>query len=250
MRVDDDLIHTSLRQPLDDVGQGWTITDPDEGFGEFVRQRAQSGTQACAQNHGVRHGRIRATFAEKWPPGQTTCYRKGVRKYARFLSATLGFVVVPSVCAVVVSACGDDPVGIEACRLIESARCEATTACGVSEADATYCVAFYRDQCLHGMANTHAELSSASTNACVDAIRAAAACARAGAMSMAQCPTIALIAGEDPTTVLPCAVVKRTPQVLAACGFLTPNDDDGSSSSSSSSSGSAPDAGDDATDGS
>lgn len=195
---------------------------------------------------------MRSTFAEKWPPGQTSCYRKSVRKYARLLSAILGFVLVPSAFGVFVSACGDEPVGIEACRSIETARCEATKACDVSEADSAYCVAFYRDQCLHGMVNKNADLSAESTTACVDAIRAVAACAQTGAMSMAQCPTITLIAGKDPASVLPCAIVKRTPQVLNACGFLTPNDDDGlgTSSSSSSSSGAAPDAGDDAADGS
>ena len=173
-----------------------------------------------------------------------------MRKYARLLSATLGFILVPSAVGVFVSACGDEPVGIEACRLIETARCEATTACGVSEADSEYCVAFYRDQCLHGMANKSADLSAESTTACVEAIRAVAACARTGATSMAQCPTITLVAGKDPASD-PCTIVKRTPQILNACGFLTPNDDDGSgtSSSSSSSSGAAPDAGDDAADG-
>lgn len=195
---------------------------------------------------------MRATFTEKWPPGQTTCYRKSVRKYARLLFATLGFVLVPSAFGVFVFACSDDPVGIEACRLIETARCEATTACGVSEADSVYCVAFYRDQCLHGMKNKAADLSSESTTACVDAIRTVAGCARAGAMSMAQCPTITLVAGYDPAVVRPCDIVNRAPQVLNACEFLTEKNDDGlgTSSSSSSSSGAAPDAGDDATDGS
>jgi len=133
---------------------------------------------------------------------------------------------------------------MEACRTIETARRDATTACGVSEADSQYCVAFYRDQCLHGMANTHADLSANATNACVEAIRAVAGCARTGAMSMAQCPTIALVAGKDPASVLPCAIIKRTPDVLSACAFLTTNDGDGSSSSSSSSSSSG-DAGSD-----
>ena len=169
-----------------------------------------------------------------------------MRKYARVLSAVLGIVLVPSAIGLVAASCGDDPVGVEACRTIETARCEATTACGVSDTESQYCVAFYRDQCLHGIANTHADLSANATTACVDAIRSVAGCARTGAMSMAQCPTIALVADKDPASVLPCAIIKRTPQVLNACAFLTPNADDGSSSSaSSSSSSSSGDAGSD-----
>jgi hypothetical protein len=101
------------------------------------------------------------------------------------------------------------------------------------------------------MANANAEVTSESTTACVDAIHAVADCARTGATSMTQCPTIALVASADPASILPCAIVKRTPQVLKACDFLTSTAEgtSSSSSSSSSSSGSMSDAGDDAPDG-
>jgi hypothetical protein len=166
------------------------------------------------------------TFAEKSTPGQTPCYRSCVRKNARVLFTVVALAIVGSVSGAFVSACSGDAVNVEACRQIETARCESATACGVSDAESQYCSAFYRDQCLHGMANPEADPSSAAVTACIDAVRATSGCARAGAGTMAQCPTIALVSGIDPATILPCAIIKRTPELLNACGFLALPDDE------------------------
>ena len=57
--------------------------------------------------------------------------------------------------ALSVAHCGNDAVAVEACRTIESKRCEASMGCIDSiadEDDVTSCQLFYRDQCLFGMA--------------------------------------------------------------------------------------------------
>lgn len=48
--------------------------------------------------------------------------------------------------------CSTDAVGVNECRDVEYARCEASVACGVISADEVDdCKRFYRDHCLHGM---------------------------------------------------------------------------------------------------
>lgn len=178
-----------------------------------------------------------------------------MQTFARFSSAALIAVFVPVTSGVLAVACGSEPVGVEECRRIESARCTASTACAdVTEAEATYCVSFYRDQCLHGFVNKAADYSDATITACVSAIQAVEACARTGVMNMAGCSSATLVAGVDPATTLLCTIIKRTPEVLTACAFLTPNpaassSSSSSSSSASSSSGSDVDAGADGGDG-
>lgn len=53
---------------------------------------------------------------------------------------------------ILTSACSTDAVGVNECRDVEYARCEASVACGVIEEDEVEeCQRFYRDHCLHGM---------------------------------------------------------------------------------------------------
>jgi hypothetical protein len=83
--------------------------------------------------------------------------------------------------AVSVGACGTSPVGVDACRSIESARCQWATACGISlevpvrRSDSTNgvddCIRYYNDACLHGIV-APTDPGSTATNACVDAINA------------------------------------------------------------------------------
>lgn len=48
--------------------------------------------------------------------------------------------------------CSTDAVGVNECRDVEYARCEASVACGVISAnEVDDCKRFYRDHCLHGM---------------------------------------------------------------------------------------------------
>ncbi|MDI1447714.1 hypothetical protein [Polyangium sp. 6x1] len=139
------------------------------------------------------------------------------------------------------SACGTSSVGLDACREIESARCEATQACGATEAEATYCIDLYRDQCLHGL-QSGVEPGADATARCVEAVRAVAACARAGAASMADCPAEPLVAGADPAAITPCTVITRKPERLADCAFVAKPEDAGTTPPATPDAGDASDA--------
>ncbi len=64
--------------------------------------------------------------------------------------------------AMLSSACGNDAVGVEACRTIEEARCKRAPQCGVDMSvpvhrdtpshDVDACIRYYNDACLHGLA--------------------------------------------------------------------------------------------------
>jgi hypothetical protein len=101
-------------------------------------------------------------------------------------------------------ACGTDPVGVEACRQIEGARCENANSCGIDlskpvhrgnspSLDVGACKRYYQDACLHGFVTT-VEPGPGMVAACVDVIN-------------------------DPTT--SCDVV-RNPEKHPACAFLIP----------------------------
>lgn len=121
-------------------------------------------------------------------------------------------------------ACGTGVTGIDECREIEEARCEASAACGTID-DVDACKRYYRDHCMHGLpgnAPTDDEQS-----ACVGAIEAAGACARTGKngpeTAPGDCPDGApakLAAGKPLATT--CAIVQR-PWDTDACGFLSPS---------------------------
>jgi hypothetical protein len=112
------------------------------------------------------------------------------------------FVVLAFVAVGSSTACGTEPVGVEACQKIERVRCESAPACDIDlhrpvhsgntpEKAVAACIRYYDDQCLHGLATTK-EPSPQSVDACVNAI----------------------ITGD-------CSVVK-TPESSPACKFLLP----------------------------
>jgi hypothetical protein len=120
--------------------------------------------------------------------------------------------------------CSTDAVGIDACRVIESARCDAAPACegtpeafGVAtETQVENCKTFYRDHCLVGLENTDGEPDSDDVEACVGAVEKLAACQRDGVEAIADCE-VAIASGASPAT--PCAAL-RSPETLAACAFV------------------------------
>lgn len=117
------------------------------------------------------------------------------------------------------ASCGTDAVGVDACRTIETARCEAATACGFTAAKVDACTLFYRDQCLHGVENADAGVPATKVvDACVAAINATAACAKAGAKTVDGCAGAALVAGAD-HALAPCVVLQEKVELLAACAF-------------------------------
>ncbi len=110
-------------------------------------------------------------------------------------------VLVLSIFAVVLyAACGRDATGIDECRQIENARCEAAPNCPAIDLNvppyATNsvdgCKAFYQDACLHGLQVS--DPGAPAITACVNAIKA------------------------TPTD---CLVV-QFPFTSAACSWLTP----------------------------
>ncbi|WP_437987128.1 hypothetical protein [Sorangium sp. So ce117] len=130
--------------------------------------------------------------------------------------------------------CGNDAVGVDACRRIEQARCEAAAVCpewigsGDAEERVNTCVEFYWDQCLHGFENgagggqTVAEPTTVEVDACVAAVGEARACASAKVASMAECSAAPLAAGVD-RAITPCKVITALAEALEACAFVAPN---------------------------
>ncbi|MFO7180459.1 MAG: hypothetical protein DIU78_017295 [Pseudomonadota bacterium] len=111
------------------------------------------------------------------------------------------------------SGCGTDAVGIEACRRIERARCDAAVSCGfVDDGDA--CKRFYRDHCLHGLGRPAPDATS--LDRCVQTIERASACARSNPEATAgECADPPSSADLDV-----CALV-RSPERAPECAFLS-----------------------------
>jgi hypothetical protein len=128
-------------------------------------------------------------------------------------STIAGFLSVPA------TGCGTDAVGVETCRDIEYARCEAAPNCpklfDIPDVDA--CKRFYRDQCLHGLAASH-EPGAPKVRACVDAIRQAGRCA-ARDETLAACGSL----HDESTGAKNTCDVIQAPERLDACAFLMPD---------------------------
>jgi hypothetical protein len=115
--------------------------------------------------------------------------------------------------------CGTDAVGVDACRKIESARCEAAAPCGQFAVTGSVdeCKRFARDNCLHGLA-LPAEPSDVAVSDCVEAIQLAGKCAADRRPDYAPSRCSATLFGESSAKKI-CEIVKepeRTPQ----CAFL------------------------------
>jgi len=125
-------------------------------------------------------------------------------------------------------ACGTDAVGVEACRTIESKRCEVAPACAedptslgvATEEEVANCKLLYRDHCLNGLENDEEEPDQQQVDGCVAAIDAAAACKRDGTATMATCDLDgASLVGPDDALLTPCEALKSV-EVLTACAFV------------------------------
>jgi hypothetical protein len=132
----------------------------------------------------------------------------------RALAATL-LSAVSTFSIVTASGCGTSAVGVDDCRDIEQARCEAGLPCGLID-DVAACKRYYRDHCLHGLSGPSE--AAASVADCVAVIKAAGTCAEAD-------PNIALV-DCDPSVTRPqnrlthaCDVVEH-PERSLECAFL------------------------------
>ncbi|WP_437300759.1 hypothetical protein [Sorangium sp. So ce426] len=161
-------------------------------------------------------------------------------------AALLGLGAVTLITA---PSCGNDAVGVDACRRIEQARCEAAAVCpewigsGDVEERVNTCVEFYWDQCLHGFENgagggqTVEEPTTFQVDACVAAVGEARACASAKVASMAECSAAPLAAGVD-RAIPPCKVITAQAEALEACAFVAAPNSGGAGSGSSGNAGS------------
>lgn len=121
------------------------------------------------------------------------------------------------------AACTVDTVGLEACRDIEYARCEARAHCGedtgLHVADVDACKRFYRDQCLHGLDREESP-SDLAVKRCVNAIKSAGTCAAQGGgdAPLSSCTfTPALPA----TTLETACGLLGQPELSPPCSFLS-----------------------------
>jgi len=135
--------------------------------------------------------------------------------YPRALTASLLSAAV-SFCLVAASGCGTTAIGIDDCRDIEHARCEAAKSCGIVT-DVEACQLYYRDHCLHGLP---AKLEAGdSVSACVEVIQAAGQCAQGDPeISLADCDPRVTARRRDLSRA--CDVVAH-PERAPECGFLT-----------------------------
>jgi hypothetical protein len=119
--------------------------------------------------------------------------------------------------------CGPDAVGVDDCRKIENARCEAASHCGdrFTITDVDECQRFYRNQCLHGLATAKSP-GTGQVAGCVRIIQTAGSCAAQNSPKtpLAACGDGALASETDPALVDVCKVVE-SPELTAECSFLS-----------------------------
>ncbi len=157
--------------------------------------------------------------------------------------------------------CGTDAVGVDACRQIEDARCDAAPACtgdedtfGIrTEEQVRNCKSLYRDQCLHGIENAGGsdedevdEPSDGDINRCIKAIKATASCKKSkpdanadGTTTMDECADVAVVEGWSGKT--PCQTLHAV-ENLDACKFVAKPEkaeDDGDTTATTTGSGGA-----------
>lgn len=151
-------------------------------------------------------------------------------KALRFIFAGVAGVGVAF--ALVAPGCSTGAVGIDACRAIESTRCDAAPLCedsdpsfGIAtEEQVSNCKVFYNDACLVGLENVDEEPTQDTVDDCVAAVTKTGACKTAGAKTMAECedgPT--MVGGSE--ELAPCEVL-ASPESLKDCAFVAATDDD------------------------
>lgn len=143
-------------------------------------------------------------------------------RHALLVTLGLGAAVAP---ALLPLGCGPEAVGVESCRKIESARCDAAAACGFDEGKIADCKLLYADQCLHGMENSAYRPTETDTEACIAAVTEAGNCAANGVTKMSACPAAPLIPGLLDRS--PCDIVLVRAHELAACNFAEAEPDAG-----------------------
>ena len=132
------------------------------------------------------------------------------------------------------SACDTSAVGVESCRQIEYARCNAAVHCPniYTISDPTACRRFYRDHCLHGLPLAQ-DPGAAAVNPCVNAINAIATCAeeKGGTTALNQCDRPSNPTAQELNSTAPVCDLIRDPETISQCSFLNPGATAGDSGS-------------------
>lgn len=149
-------------------------------------------------------------------------------RYAR-PTTLLGLMFV--LVAVAPTSCNSKAVGIDECRRIEYARCEAAVHCpeNFDVDDVAACKRFYRDQCLHGLDRAKTP-DKTDVTACVEVIDRLGSCAKKNGEDslVTECSEVSSTLSKVDTV---CELLKR-PEAAPECAFITKADtsdsDDGS----------------------
>jgi len=134
----------------------------------------------------------------------------------------LGIVSALTTFGLTAGGCGTAAVGIDACRDIETARCEAAKYCGRID-DVAACQRFYRDHCLHGLAKGVESPADDEVAACVQTIERAGQCAKdKGRLAqLDECDSE--VTSSSPAS--GACVIVLYPEWSAECAFLGPRGD-------------------------
>lgn len=148
--------------------------------------------------------------------------------HALLFAAGLGCALTP---ALLSAGCGPTAVGVESCRKIEDARCDAAASCTMSSEQIADCKLFYQDQCLHGIENTAHRPTEAEVSACIASVKATGACAAGGVKTMSACADAPVL--DEAKGTAPCDVILTSAHLLAACAFADAPDDGGTTTTTS-----------------
>ncbi len=148
--------------------------------------------------------------------------------HALLFAAGLGCALTP---AILSAGCGPTAVGVEACRKIEDARCDAASACGLSKDQIEDCKLFYQDQCLHGIENSAHRPTETEVNTCIASVKATGACASGGVLTMKACVDAPVL--DEAQGTAPCDIILVSAHQLTACAFADAPDDAGTTTTTS-----------------
>jgi hypothetical protein len=131
--------------------------------------------------------------------------------------------VFPLWACVGLGACATDAVGVDSCRQIEYARCDAASRCPgtFGTIKPATCRRFYRDHCLHGLA-VGQDPGIAKVRDCVQAIEALGRCVSSHdqTVNFSECG-VSDLRNLSSETVSACGLLAE-PESLSACSFLNP----------------------------
>ena len=153
------------------------------------------------------------------PPREPAAREQHGVRLMPFRTSTVVFQIAALSAVAPLPNCATEATGVDACRRIESARCEAASKCGFSSSDVDRCLDFYRDQCLRGIENADHVPQENETRECINAVQATATCAEAKKPTMHDC-TAAVVADASEADLTPCQILLDQVHQLRSCAFV------------------------------